>query len=101
MDADVPTNGLLGRQTVRAGLSPLPARPMSKGGAESSAPSPNSHRLSLNPLFVAWLMGWHWYLEGWTGSTSSASSETESSPDRPPMPSESSGPSLLERSDAA
>jgi hypothetical protein len=32
-------------------------------GPESSSRSQGSHRLQLNPIFVAWLMGWRWLAE--------------------------------------
>lgn len=53
-DADVPTNGLLGRQVIRC-LHPDP----DPTGAES--PKPSGRRL--NPAFVCWLMGSPWW---WT-----------------------------------
>lgn len=84
-------------QSAHGHLAPLTL----KGGDESSLPAQSSPRLSLNPLFVAWLMGWRWYLEGWSGSTSSASSGMALSPSKPPPLSKPSGPSSLKGSEAA
>jgi hypothetical protein len=59
-------------------LAPL----MSPAGSESSPLPPGSHRLSLNPAFVAWLMGWRWCLADWTDLSSLDYSGTESCPSR-------------------
>lgn len=95
MTENVPTNGLLGRQVLRA--SGLQDQTTSKDGAKSS----KSGR-TLNPRFVEWLMGWP---IGWTdfGSAETASSRlkphspsptsgTNSSPSEEPMPNASSSP---------
>jgi hypothetical protein len=50
--ADVPTNGLLGREAARWAASRLDPENSTPG--EKSSPSPRR----LNPLFVEWLMGW-------------------------------------------
>lgn len=44
-------------------LSPPPVRQSGSAGARSSSGGHGSHRLSLNPSFVEWLMGWP---PGWT-----------------------------------
>lgn len=91
--ADVPTNALPAKQSVRW-ESPLPASgppapTTSTGGAKSST----SGR-TLNPRFVEWLMGWP---VGWTEvrppieSTVSASAVTASSPPNAPSRSAFSG----------
>jgi len=69
-DADVPTNGLLGRQVLRT----------------ETAGSDGSGKAVLNPSFVEALMG---FPPGWTVPTGSALSATPSSPPRPEPPSSS------------
>lgn len=58
--ADVETNGLLGRQVVEWAYSPLGLQmsdgPMCWCGTPGCVL--RSHRRKLNPLFVEWLMGW-------------------------------------------
>lgn len=64
----------------------------SKDGPECLRYDPTSHRLSLNPAFVEWLMGWS---DGHTmpyASTGSAPAETESSQPKPRMHGAGSGP---------
>lgn len=78
-------------------LAPL----MSMHGEKSWLSDHGSRHRSLNPLFVAWLMGWTWWLEGWDGSTFSASLGTESSPTRPQQPFDSSGPTVSVKNEAA
>lgn len=73
-------------------LAPL----MKTAGVESWLSPPGSPRLSLNPAFVAWLMGWHWLLAGLTESSCSECSETASSRTRPPKRCVSSGPQFSE-----
>ncbi|GEL75179.1 hypothetical protein [Myxococcus virescens] len=86
----------LRRQATSACLSGLLAPLTSTAGAESLQSPHISPRLSLNPLFVAWLMGWRWLLAGLVESTSSGCSATASSQLRPPLLSDSSGPLSLE-----
>jgi hypothetical protein len=63
-NADVPTNGLLGRQAVR-----LPPEP---GTTPESSPAATARRAAsrLNPGFSLWLMGypggWSYYSPGWS-----------------------------------
>lgn len=66
----------------------LPVPETSQDGSESSPSTPPSRQL--NPRFAAWLMGWD---PGWTSLAplGSASSATESSPSKPPLPSEPCG----------
>jgi hypothetical protein len=79
-DADVETNGLLGRQVVREFQSSRPALEQPNSGAKCWCGDPNcalpSHKRRLNPLFVAWLMGWPLY---WMAAvpTLSGAAETE------------------------
>lgn len=54
---NVPTNSLLGRQAPRF-LCSHPDLMSLINGAKSSGSTPPSPRLSLNPVFAAWLMGW-------------------------------------------
>lgn len=75
-DANVPTNGLLGRQAARHGLQ-VPTT--STDGATTSTAIPATRR-RLNPLFVEALMGWP---EGWSAPTACDSSAMVSSPRRP------------------
>lgn len=56
---DAPVLTLQGQAQASDFLSSLPDRPISTDGEESS-----HIRRTLNPLFVAWLMGW---VPGWTG----------------------------------
>lgn len=58
-DADVPTNGLLGRQVTRCFL---PDQETETSGSESSESGHGLHR-RLNPAFGCWLMSWPWW---WT-----------------------------------
>jgi hypothetical protein len=53
-DQDVPTNGLLGRESARFCLDTLPAQTTPKDGAECSKSGQTSRR-RLNVLFVEWL----------------------------------------------
>ncbi len=53
-------------------------------------------QLCHNPFFVAWLMGWTWWLAGWDASISCAYLVTESSQSKPPLPSDSSGATASE-----
>lgn len=73
----------LAEQAWRACRSGPLAPLMLKDGKSSSSPPPGSPRLSLNPAFVAWLMGWRWLLAGLTASNCSDSSETASCRSRP------------------
>lgn len=81
-------DGLATQALTLGPLAPL----TSKAGDGLLTAAQNSPRLSLNPAFVAWLMGWRWLLAGWGKSTSSACSETESFPSRRPRPSGHFGP---------
>lgn len=81
-DANVPVNGLLGRQAVRS----LQGQQTPTDGATTS----KSGR-SLNPLFVEALMGWPRQWTDVTESTDCAPAETASYLSRPPSPGELSG----------
>lgn len=70
-------------------------------GGASYGDSRSWRRHSHNPFFVAWLMGWTWWLEAWDGSTFSASLGMESSPTKQPQPSDSSGPTVSVKNEAA
>lgn len=68
-EADVPTNGLLGRQVCRSSL-PDPATETSGSGSPNSPPG---CRPRLNLVFVLWLMGWPPTVLGICGSSEMAS----------------------------
>lgn len=84
------------------GLATVALRLMQLLDGMASSPRPsNSPPRSLNPIFVAWLMGWTWWLEGWDALTSCASSAMESCQSKPPPQSGSSGLTASEKSEAA
>ena len=101
--ADVPTNGLLGRQVCEweAGLSvrPMPAGRMCWCGIPGCGL--RSHKRKLNPMFVEWLMGWPLFWTDVSTACGPAAMESYLSSSRRLLRSLRGAPALPEVADVA